>query len=57
MIYAQFFQGPHVIPMQSINLNPRDNAFYKALVFCILPLGSKDQSVIRPIHLFLMYAL
>mgnify|MGYP003365327032 CR=1 FL=1 len=57
LMYADFFEGPRPKKMSTVPLSPKDNAFYKMIVSCIYPLSSRDQGVLRPVHLFLMYAL
>lgn len=56
-MYANFFEGPRSKIINSVDLSTYDNAYYKTIESCIPPLATRDQDVIRPYHLFLMYVL
>lgn len=57
LMYTDFFESPKPRIMNSVNLSPHDNTYYKVIVGWILSLATRDQAVIRSYHLFLMYAL
>lgn len=37
--------------------NSPDNVLYKVIIACILPSTTKELAVIKPYHLFILYAL
>ena len=42
---------------RSVTLRVQDYALYRVLVFCILPLSTRDIAIMHPFHSFLLYAL